>query len=340
MTSRKKHNQYKTQAQTEAVLYVPHTRGSILKKEVQKREDSLLKGRLSGRIKVMERLGPTMRNLLANPNPWKGKHCGRQGCPPCATKEGSCRHSNIVYTISCVTCAVEGRRRVYHGESHRTLYERTVEHWEGLRDQTEDSVLWRHWREEHSDRETAPDYSVKVAEKCRSSTERQIKESLIIESEESTNLINNKSEWGQNPVPRQATEFGDRPWEDRREGDNNRSETQRRETREKHRETDPFSSQYSQRRKALREEKKRLELAMAAGETEDQRDTSGRRQGQGRAEGFQLAMNGQQPPGKKRKRTGDELETRRNPSDGPIQRNLRDMFRRSEGTSDLVPKEK
>ena len=76
---------------------------------------------------------------------------------------------------------------------------------------------------------------------------------------------------------------------------------------------------------------------MLAGETEDQRDTSGRRQGQGRAEGFQLAMNGQQPPGKKRKRIGDEMEMRRNPSDGKIQSNLRDMIRRNEGTSDLVP---
>ena len=91
----------------------------------------------------------------------------------------------------------------------------------------------------------------------------------------------------------------------------------------------------------MREAKRaELELAILAGDTEGQRDTSEMRQGQGRAEDFQLAKNGQQPPRKKRKRTGDELETRRNPSNGPIQRNLRDMFRRSEGTSDLVPKEK
>ena len=205
-----------------------------MKKEVQRREDGLLRGRLSGRIKITERLGPTMRNLLGNPNPWKGKHCGRQGCPPCATKEGSCRAANTVYTITCVTCSVEGRRRVYHGESHRTLYERSKEHWEGLRDQTEDSVLYRHWREEHRDRETAPDFSIKIKHKCRSSTERQVRESLAIEGEKNSDLINNKSEWGQNPVPRQATEFLDRPWGDRGDGDDTR---QRHTTEQRHRET-------------------------------------------------------------------------------------------------------
>ena len=57
--------------------------------------------------------------------------------------------------------------------------------------------------------------SQSVVGTCRTSTERQIKKSLMIDKEDPRNLINNKSEWGQNLVPRQATEFRHRVWEDR-----------------------------------------------------------------------------------------------------------------------------
>ena len=74
---------------------------------------------------------------------------------------------------------------MYHGESHRTCYERMMEHWEGLRDQTEESVLTRHWREDHQGRDMVPEFSVKVVAKCKTSTERQLRESLLIEQETS-----------------------------------------------------------------------------------------------------------------------------------------------------------
>ena len=228
---------------------------------------------------------------------------------------------------------MEGRRRVYHGESHRTLYERSKEHWEGLRDQTEDSVLHRHWREEHRDRETAPEYSIKIKHKCRSSTERQVRESLAIEGEESTNLINNKSEWGQNPVPRQATEFMDKPWGDRRDEDG----TKQRHTERQHRETggSEFSSQYSQRRRAMREEKKRAELELEARSQEDPRDATEMTEGQGETEGLQQPDQKDQQPQRKKRKRATEIEMSQNPESRTSQRNIRDMFYKV-GTSDLV----
>ena len=193
--------------EVESVIYVTFTSDSCLKKEVQTCEDSLLRGRISGIIKVCEKLGPTVRDILANPNPWAGGHCGRLECPPCKTVEGSCRKKNVVYSITCLTCMERGDRSVYHGESSRTLYERFTEHWEGLRQQTDESVLTRHWRECHGDRDTAPGYSVKISKVCSFQAEDGIRDALLIENEDSRHLINNKSEWGQNPVPRQATEF-------------------------------------------------------------------------------------------------------------------------------------
>ena len=48
--------------QVERTLYVPHIAHSELKKELQKREDSLLKGKISDRVKILEKLGPTFKD--------------------------------------------------------------------------------------------------------------------------------------------------------------------------------------------------------------------------------------------------------------------------------------
>ena len=132
--------------------------------------------------------------------------------------------------------------------------------------------------------------------------------------------------------PRQATEFLDRPWGDRGDGD----DTKQRHTERKHRETggSDFSSQYSQRRRALREEKKRAELELEARNLEETRDATEMTEGQGETEGLQPDQNDQQPQRKKRKR-GTEMEMSQNPESKMSQRNIRDMFCKV-GTSDLV----
>ena len=101
---------------------------------------------------------------------------------------------NVLYTMMCMTCAEAGERRVYHGESHRTLYDRAWEHAEGLKNQTEESGFTRHWREDHPGTSMSTKFSIKLVGMCRAHTERQIKESLLIDGEDSRCLINNKSE--------------------------------------------------------------------------------------------------------------------------------------------------
>ena len=50
---------------------------------------------------------------------------------------------------------------------------------------------------------TPPEYSIQLVGSHRSSLERQIKEAILTEMEDTKNvLINGKSEWGQNKVPR------------------------------------------------------------------------------------------------------------------------------------------
>ena len=299
-------------------------------------------------MKIVERLGPTIRVRLSNPNPWSGSHCGCQGCPPCSSKEGRCKKKNCLYTIECLTCVSQGRRSVYHGETHRTLFDRSQEHWDGLRRRTEDSVLSRHWEECHRDTETAPQFSIKLVKTCVSSTERQIRESLMIDEEEPSSLINNKSEWGQNPVPRQATEFRDMRWDEKTEETPERQTEMQTDSRHPRIiEVSGFSSQLSQRRKMMREEKKRETerqsdsppVSQAASDSARGEENLQRRTGDRETTIFQQPVLRRRQPledREKTKRTETEKEKRKEQQRNVSQRNIRDMFRQMSWTNGLV----
>ena len=67
------------------------------------------RGKLTGRVRMVERLGPTLAKTLSNPTPWTSSHCGRVGCPPCRSKEGSCKGVGVTYQWTCTRCAEEGK---------------------------------------------------------------------------------------------------------------------------------------------------------------------------------------------------------------------------------------
>ena len=77
-----------TQTQIEGILFCPYTPNSALKKELNKVEEFMNGNRKTGRIRIVERAGPKMGQLLTNKNPWKKEWCNREGCAPCSTKHG------------------------------------------------------------------------------------------------------------------------------------------------------------------------------------------------------------------------------------------------------------
>ena len=212
-----------SQTEIESILYVPYTPDSELRKRLQKVEDSLLQGRLTGRIRIVERLGQNIKEILCNPTPWKQLHCGRPSCAPCRTKEGSCRAKNVTYTIQCMTCKAADRRFVYHGESSRTLYDRTCEHRDLLEKKSDESPLVKHWLLHHGDREDPPKFGFLLVGRHKSATERQLREALMIEDEDPSCLLNSKTEYGRNSVVRQTVEFDGRQYG----GDSEQRETGR-----------------------------------------------------------------------------------------------------------------
>ena len=80
----------KTEANVESVLYVPFIEGSQLRKTIHQIEDRTLRGKMTGKITVIERQGSTISQILSSP-------------APCKSKEGSCKRRGVTYEISCQT---------------------------------------------------------------------------------------------------------------------------------------------------------------------------------------------------------------------------------------------
>ena len=100
---------------------MPPTPHSVLARMLQKLEELNNQGR-SSRIKIVERAGRSVKNVLAPNDPWGVSRCQDQECFPCSTNsdEGlklSCRTPGIMYKIICTICEGAGKMVIYFGES-------------------------------------------------------------------------------------------------------------------------------------------------------------------------------------------------------------------------------
>ena len=140
---------------SEAVLFVTATPNSQLSKNIAER---LKNSKIP--IKVAEKAGVKLSQVLVNTNPSKVEVCDREGCLPCETREegekgkSRCDKEGVVYTIQCKDCPPEDKA-VYFGETSTTGFIRGKEHWAQYQHSKKgnvsgkDSVLGRHVREKH-----------------------------------------------------------------------------------------------------------------------------------------------------------------------------------------------
>ena len=74
--------------------------------------------------------------------------------------------------------------------------------------------LWKHSKIEHGGDLEEWDYAVKVVRKPKTPLERQILEGVLIEEEKLEEILNSKSEYGHNMIPRMRIEVGARVMRD------------------------------------------------------------------------------------------------------------------------------
>ena len=135
-------------------------------KEVIQRMEHLTKFR----VKVVERAGTSLQNLLSQTSIWRGLPCGRGECVSCnqgGEEVPPCTRSNVVYENICLSCNPGALKKgdleaqetdqpsLYVGESSRSLQERMVEHWGSYRRREEVSHIRKHQDLQHPGQEPA-----------------------------------------------------------------------------------------------------------------------------------------------------------------------------------------
>ena len=153
-------------------IFVPPTPGSVLKKEMQKREEELRAGgRESWPIKIIETAGKTLEQTLVNTDPFSGNTCYDKKCliNSNSNTKISCRRNGVCYRVTCLLCCQAGKTgddsTRYFGESGKNMHCRLKEHVfkfsSKIRHVQADSAFIKHLESKHegkSEDKTFSDY--------------------------------------------------------------------------------------------------------------------------------------------------------------------------------------
>ena len=132
-----------TPPKIESVLFCPDTPFSSLKKLLQEEEDRIHGQRSTCKVRIIERAGPKIKDMLTNNKPWLKEHCGRD-CAPCDAKPGQCKTANITYQIQCTDCLEKETKALYVGESARAFFDRSGDHIKALKTKNTTYGVVRH----------------------------------------------------------------------------------------------------------------------------------------------------------------------------------------------------
>ena len=196
------------------VMQVPSTADGRLLKGLARIEPRLAK--ISGyQCKLIEKGGMPLSRMFSKD--FSSGKCSRNDCNVCCNPnlKGNtmCKVSDVVYEAVCESCEKLYRQDESKphlgknvGESYRTLYERSGEHFKALRRFDHNSFMVKHWANVHFDQNSAPIFHFKVVKKHFEPLSRKVHEAVRIASLAS---MNSKSEWGGFKLNRLAVEISE-----------------------------------------------------------------------------------------------------------------------------------
>ena len=136
-----------------SVLFVPCTPLRELAKMLRRDEKEISK--LSRyRIKIVERTGTRLGDLLRNKGPNYGKECGRESCHPCKARDSQkkkypCWDRSVLYRAFCLKCKEEGKVAEYIGETGKSVFQRSSNHYDSVKYRRSSSFMLRHQLRSH-----------------------------------------------------------------------------------------------------------------------------------------------------------------------------------------------
>ena len=196
-----------------SVLFVPPTPGSGLAKAMKKRENDL--NLHSGmRIKIVEKGGVKLKNLVVKNNPFKTEECLNKRCPVCKITpvtdptdkspfRVSCRTPGVVYEFICQKCLEAGKISKYIGETGRPINARGIEHVRDYIANKPGNPLAKHNLVSHTDDKKKVRFNMKITKVFKDPLTRQANEGVkIFRSANEASVLNSKSEFNHPPTNR------------------------------------------------------------------------------------------------------------------------------------------
>ena len=207
-----KPSQYKIQnMKFTTIIMVPNSKDERLVKAVIKAEPKL--ARMTGyHAKVVEKNGRPLSKMLVT-DLSDGK-CGRLDCHVCldSHKPGPtlCQTKSVVYECVCTLCDAShkedpssGHMGRYIGETSRTLYERSAEHFGALNRLDTSSFMFKHWSIHHKHEVSPPKFKFRVVKGACDPLTRMIFKAVSIAK---SATMNSKSEWNSYKITRLTVE--------------------------------------------------------------------------------------------------------------------------------------
>ena len=206
-----------TQLQYRTVLFVENSEGGELVNRI-KEQTRRLAPTLGFAIRVVERNGRSLRSRFPLTNLWDGTPCPRQDCITCsqgAEVLPQCTKVSVVYENLCQACneGAAGKKElkvvkdgsIYVGESSRSIFERSREHWRDFKCGSDKSHILRHQGATHPGEE--PRFIMRTVKYYRTALSRQIGEAVRIARRGGAGaILNSKSEFDRCHIPRLVLE--------------------------------------------------------------------------------------------------------------------------------------
>ena len=204
------------------VLFVEYTKNGELAKNMRELL-ARLETVVGFRVKVVERAGASLKSLFPTTNLWDGQKCGRADCTTCeqgAEMLPNCTKSSLLYENICGICnpkAGEDRElvevnqeipTVHVGETSRSIYERSKEHWGAWKSKSDKSHIWKHQVDVHGG--APPKFYMRVVRFYKTALSRQIGEAVRIRRRGGGgSILNSKAEFDRCRIPRLVVEAQD-----------------------------------------------------------------------------------------------------------------------------------
>ena len=193
----------KGETKYKAVLFVPATPGSELAKRIRARE-AQINSDPNERLKIVEKGGVKIRQILAKNDPFPQKPCDEVSCPLCQKSKFltkipkfkvPCDTQSVGYRWTCSNC-----NHIYEGETGRTIRTRTKEHVTQLKKSEKSNPLVKHYDRYHP--ELSPAFQLEVLKSFKDPLSRQAEEGVRIYSANPERLMNTKNEFNHPSIKR------------------------------------------------------------------------------------------------------------------------------------------